>query len=555
MLSAKRSLYLVAALLLSIIAVQTVNTRVSGGATSLKVAHGTALSDTTLGLGTVVDAVDMLSPSFGYGIASATSMRSHRLYLVQTTNVGTAWTVDDVLPLPSINNGGPNTLLPIEFVTHDLGYVSSYEGSIYVTRDAGSTWRRVEIPGIWPTFHVVGSTLAVVSGVCHGAVRAYGPAKCPSYLSLFQLGSVTPYATHVVASVGRSPWRGAVLLAGTSPREFVVNQGEIDGPGPNTISLTTDAGASWHQVVNPCKQSPIGQLLVVSANDWLLYCFLDVGMGQGYSQLSRSMNDGVTWTTVSSASVMRPYTGSGIGDTNYNLTLSRNRRILFGALDNAGGGVWVSLDGGVAWLRPRVSMQSGGAPEYLSPFGPTGAIGGALGGALYRTNNATTWSEVPSLPAGRDSGSSICSNSKGLKVKAHYSYDQNGSWQYVVTFTNNGVKECYLNGSPVIQAVVGTNHRRVGPSDSEFVNGVGLPFIMVKAHGGVASLLLYVQSVGTTPAKECGARVIDAVSLNFNRPASFDIPIGRHVVCALTQIVVGGSMVAGPNGVAKSKAS
>ena len=519
--------------------------------------RGSSLTDTTLGLGTAVYAVDMLSPTFGYGIASASSAKTHRLYLVQTTDVGTSWSVDGVLPLPAINNGGPSFPLPIDFVNRDLGYVSSYNGSIYVTRNAGATWQKVITPGIWPTFRVVGSTLVVVSGVCHGAVPSYGPAMCPSDMSMYHLGVVTAYVDGVVPPVGRSPWRGAVLLAGTSTGEFVVNQGEINGPGPgpNTLQLTMNAGATWHQITNPCKRKLVGQLLVVAKNDWLLYCFLDVGMGQGYTLLTRSLNDGSTWTTVSSASPVHPYSGTGIGDTDYNLTLSQNHHILFGALDNAGGGVWVSLNGGAAWLRPPTSMQSGGAPEYLSPFGPTGAIGGALGGPLFRTLNGTTWREVSSLPAGRDSGASICTTSHGLKVKAHYSYDQNGSLEYVVTFTNGGSTTCYLNGSPTVQSVVGASHRRVGPSNAEFVNAVSVPFIRMKAHGGVASVLVFVQSAGATPPRGCDKRVIDAVALTFNRPASFYAPIGRHSVCASSQVVNGGSIEAGPHGVQLRTAS
>ena len=62
---------LATATILATITIQSVDTGVAGSATSLPVARGTPLTDTTLGLGTAVYGVDMVSPPFGYGVASA----------------------------------------------------------------------------------------------------------------------------------------------------------------------------------------------------------------------------------------------------------------------------------------------------------------------------------------------------------------------------------------------------------------------------------------------------------------------------------------------------
>jgi hypothetical protein len=91
--------------------------------------------------------------------------------------------------------------------------------------------------------------------------------------------------------------------------------------------------------------------------------------------------------------------------------------------------VTYSLDGGTRWTFANSTMQSGGSPEYLSTFGPSGAIGGALGGQLYRTVNGIKWREVPAPPAGKYRGESICTSHRHTVAMAHDSYDDNGTWQ------------------------------------------------------------------------------------------------------------------------------
>jgi hypothetical protein len=62
---------------------------------------GTSLRDTTLGPGTVLGGVDMLSASWGYAIAAPIYNGRGWFYLVKTSNLGRSWSVQAPLPTPS----------------------------------------------------------------------------------------------------------------------------------------------------------------------------------------------------------------------------------------------------------------------------------------------------------------------------------------------------------------------------------------------------------------------------------------------------------------------
>ena len=73
------------------------------------VREGSRLTDTTLGTGTQIDTIDMLSSSLGFGVASPSNEGRGWFYLVKTTDLGNSWTVQHVLPLPSYVGQIPGT--------------------------------------------------------------------------------------------------------------------------------------------------------------------------------------------------------------------------------------------------------------------------------------------------------------------------------------------------------------------------------------------------------------------------------------------------------------
>lgn len=103
---------------------------------------GVSLTNTALGTGTQVDAVDMPSSTFGYGVASRlnNAKSSHeRYYLIETKNAASSWSVRWPLPLPFATQGQPLVPPKIDFVNANVGYVQSLDSSpaIFVTKDVG----------------------------------------------------------------------------------------------------------------------------------------------------------------------------------------------------------------------------------------------------------------------------------------------------------------------------------------------------------------------------------------------------------------------------------
>ena len=505
------------------------------------------LTSTTAGPGTSVVAIDMLSPSFGYGVAGQAYVNSatatHRSYLVATSDLGDAWRV--VAPLPPDVTAlyeSPN----IDFVNRRVGYVQAPQGAIEVTSDAGASWSRVSTPGVWPTFEVEGATLAVVSDVCapHQKIPSYGPLQCPSVLSTYHLGSTVATTTESV-STPDAPWRAASLLAGVAPSTYVLAEDNQVGPGRRSILVTDDAGRTWRDAVDPCPGLVVQQVLTAGAHDWLAFCWLDGGMSQGAARLSSSADQGATWTTVSSGNESHEVTGS-IGDGDLTLALSGNHQVIFAGADNPAGGVVDSADGGRRWTRVATNLSSGGAPEFVATFGATGAIVGVVGGPLVRTVDGVQWSTVSSLPAGRYEGRPVCSAALGVHAKSVYSDDQDSTYQYVVTFTNGGATSCYLNGWPGAHALAG----RHGPPVDEPTQQMGsfAPYVTLLAHGGTASLLLYVNAPPKHPSTTCRVRTIAAVRLSFGAPAVFDVAVGPLSSCAGQYPVYTGHVVSGVHG-------
>ena len=229
---------------------------------SPSVRAGAVLTNTTLGTGTQIDTIDMLSDSVGYAVASPSSKGRGWFYLVKTTNIGNSWTVEHVLPLGSfVGTYGANLNPAIHFVSSKIGYTWVQHGPLYVTDDGGESWSKIPTPGIWPTFVVSGDVVSVVSDVCHGSVPAYGPLKCPSELTRFSLGSARPMRTELIPILGRAgEWRAATALASTSPQSIVVSEGGSEGSTSSLLS-STNGGSSWKLLSDPCQGLRVDQLI------------------------------------------------------------------------------------------------------------------------------------------------------------------------------------------------------------------------------------------------------------------------------------------------------
>jgi photosystem II stability/assembly factor-like uncharacterized protein len=512
------------------------------------VTRSTPLTDTTLGAGTQIDVIDMLSSALGYAVASGSGKGPALYYLVRTTNVGNSWTVLGALPLAAFTAASANgrwTVPSIHFVNAKVGYVSVTDGPLFVTDDGGTTWSKVKTPGIWPTYEISANTMFVASDVCTANLPAYGPLQCPSYLSQYRVGTTTPTKISIIPGVGVGKWRAAVVLDALSSTTAVVVEGGTEG-SRSSLLATDNGGASWRQLSDPCEGLMVDQLLTHDPGRWLLYCYMGGGMNQGSSELWRSSDGGHSWSIVAKSTEGGINIG-GIGDVS-NMLYFNNEGTIYGALGGAAGGLEYSSDLGAHWTRTNITTNIyGGAPEYVSVFDAAGAIFGIEDGPQYRTSNGTKWSELPELPAGKYKGHSICTSKRGTTVLLHKAVTSipAGTLDYPVDFTNDGDVACYLNGIPIAQPVAGPDRRPIGqaayPAGSSGRGGL----VILKAHTGVASIVLESDAASGYPRSYCIPKTMTGLVVRFNPPATFYLSMPRRMVCSGVSTVRNSGVVVG----------
>jgi len=474
----------------------------------------------------------MVSAAQGYGIASGNGAGQNWYYLVETSNAATSWNVREALPLSSFRNDSNYSQGPLlHFVNRKIGYVSNYHGPLYVTVNAGATWSKVLTPGIWPSFVTAGSTVSVVSDVCKGPLPQYGALKCPSDLSMYRLGAIKPLHSFVIPSEGVGSWRSAVAMTAISAMSTVVVEGNNEGAASSLLE-TDNAGVSWHRLADPCEGLIINQLITSVQGRWLLYCFMDGGMNQGTNGLYSSSDVGVSWSVVSKGTEQGNVVGN-IGDFMMNLAVSTNQKIIFAGLDSPAGGIEYSTNGGAHWIRVNQPVSSGGSPELISTFGTKGAVLDVGDGAQYRTLNGTTWRVLSPLSAGKYRGLRICTVARG--TKATIGATQPGipgtTSNIGVIFRNEGSASCYLDGQPNFTAEEGAARGPVGAPTQPNFSGES-PYVILKAHGGAATVWFEVQSVKRYPKSFCKPQSFDKFSIQFAFPSTFFLTTKSFLACA-----------------------
>ncbi len=509
------------------------------------------VTSTSLGVGTTVNTVDMLSSTFGYAIISNSPFTpTSRVYLAVTHSGGTRWTFVNVLPPSSYGTRGNEYIPMFHFVNASTGYVStSFSKVVFATTNAGATWHTVRLPGNLSGWVFSGTSIVTVSRTCPTTIQS---ATCPAYLSLLREGmTTTRTSVPLVAGVDA---QSVVPLALTASGLTVVMEGVQGGggqAGSGALIATTNDGATWQRIADPCGIEAEGDQIITDDSDqWLLSCFLGEGMNAGKSSIWRSDNEGATWRLVNRATDSSTTTGNvgNGGGVFTTIVPNADGSLLFGAMQGAIGGVEVSRDGGTHWTSANLDGQ-GGASESLSTFGKEGALDDIDGGLIYRTTNGRNWSVLPLLPAGPYDGLPMCrAGSVTATFGAHHV--KGIPTYYPVVFKNLGANACYLYGAPIAYAVVGATRIAVGPPAYRNLYEPTRP-VVLRAFGGTASLGFSVDLVKASalhPVQlQCRARRVTAIALHFSSPSEFTIalPSGGGEVCAASQSTGVGSVVSG----------
>ena len=514
---------------------------------------GSEVNSTSLGLGTTVDSVDMLSSSLGYSIISNDPFHpTTGVYLAVTHSGGAHWVFVKTLPPSSYRESGDEYIPTFHFVNASTGYLSSsLSTGVYETTDAGTTWRWVRLPGSLTGWVFNGSTMVTASRACPTATPA---AKCPAFLSLFSDGMPASRNSASVPLMAGVDAQTVVPLSITALGQIILMEGAQGGggePGSGALIATSDQGATWRRLADPCGIEAEGdQLITNDSNRWLLSCFLGEGMNQGKSSIWQSINGGAAWTVVNRATDSSTTTGDvgNGGGVSMTVTPSGDGSLLFGERQGAIGGVEVSRDGGTHWTTANLDGQ-GGAPETLSTFDKRGALVDIDGGLIYRTTNGRDWSVLPLLPAGTYDGLSICSAAT-VTATLSATHLKGIPDYYPVVFKNLGASACYLEGAPIAQPVVGRTDVPVGLPATRNVN-YRAHAVVLRAYGGTARLGLSIV-IGKASAlgyssSYCHPRRITAISLRFSSPSIFTValPSGGGGVCAAVPSTGVGTIVSG----------
>lgn len=506
----------------------------SGSAPHVKA--GAALTTSTLGAQTELDAIDMLSTSDGFGVASrhVLALSSPTAsYLVRTGDGAREWRVVGELPVTATAAYQPR----LNFTSQRVGYfTSSADSAMYVTTDGGTTWSLVHTPGVQPTYALADSTLVTSSATC-AANDGVGTSDCPSELSFYDVGATQP-----TVSV-QPPGTSTTPLLVLSSSSVVI----LDTTTATTSALleTTTRGSTWRSLSDPCPSSTVSELLAPPTRGWLLLCQPPEGPSGGNENLMwKSTDDGSTWTALHNDNSANVDVGNAV-DASPPIVASNDGALLYGSFDGPTASVQYSTDGGTTWLPTETGWQGTDLVD-ITPVGARGAIAAdAQAGGYFETTNGVTWSSVFSPPPGRVDGLSYCSTRGHVLARLTSTRDLRGTMTYGVTLTNQGSKSCYVYGAPVVQATAKPGGAAIGPAGNGYSDNTDPTVSELKADGGDALALFQVVAASsyTTPA-QCVATSVSNFELRFTAVTSFSVTVRAPVkVCTRTSNVLAESVL------------
>lgn len=411
----------------------------------LATSRGSLLTQVSLGPGTQLRAVDMLSSEFGYGIATTNDVASNADYLVATGDGARRWRVVahmDVNVAAPADSIDVNPLM-VKFVSTKIGYVSTKSG-VDVTNDAGLTWRRVDLGAPVLDWRVGSLGLVAVTRSC--------VVGCPLRIVTAKLGWVTtrPQVAQLTSRVSDQRVAG-LALEGRS--EWILTTSPAVSGGD--AHLWDVSGRGLVPLTEPCRSlranGYVTTQLLVDRSGTYLYCFADIGMGQGYNELWYRAGLSSPWSLRLRTSPFRTTGRDSLGASEFMLGLADRGRRLVAASLGAYTGLLSSTDRGRTWtaVASTTLARVADAPSSLSSWGD-GAMLLSNRGALFALPNGRGVVSHP-LPTGVTSQIPWCSPQVSSVVLGPSS----GPFgDYIVTVQVQGstnASSCVLRGPAYIE--------------------------------------------------------------------------------------------------------
>jgi photosystem II stability/assembly factor-like uncharacterized protein len=333
-----------------------------------------------------VTAIQMFTATRGVAIATFwnkgfTTIKNS--YLTTTVNGGTSWRITGVLPTGSWY---PSVLgaEQIDFVSAREGYIAqpAPRGPLF-TSNGGRTWQSVAFAGESPSMSLLKGDLVVSAERC--PTGQVGTNRCVTHLGTFPLGSLTPTSDTVIPS----------LLAGyakVTPQVLALSGSIGLAVEDSTLIATSNSGASWRQVANPCPGEGPGEVQLASDSRWYMLCGRGVGMMKAYNWIYKTADSGRTWTLVAKGSPLRNDGDGYIGYSVNAFGVSSDGQEMW--IDGGPGFLQVSSDGGRQWqFAGTIGAKTNVTGPYFASVGHEVWMPIEFGG-LVRATNASSWKIV-----------------------------------------------------------------------------------------------------------------------------------------------------------------